>query len=50
MKNWKTTIGSWISVIGLIVTQLPFEKGTLIGGIITGIGTLITGHAAQDKQ
>ena len=50
MKNWKTTIGGLLTAIGLSVGASEDPKCHLIGTIVAGIGALIIGGAAKDKN
>jgi hypothetical protein len=50
MKNWKTTLGGIMAAIGQYLTQAESGWLNIAGQVISGIGLLLLGAAAQDSS
>jgi len=51
MKNWKTTLGGFLTSVGFALTQIASpEWVSVLGGILASTGALILGtYATEDK-
>lgn len=50
MKNWKTTLGGILAAIGQYLINSEAGWLNIAGQVISGIGLLLLGAAAQDSS
>jgi poly(3-hydroxyalkanoate) synthetase len=50
MKNWKTTIGGILAATGTAMQASDNQTVKVLGYVLGGIGLLLLGGAAKDKN
>ena len=50
MKNWKTTVGGALAALGTLLSGSDNPTHKTIGQIVGGVGLLILGLGAKDKN